>query len=326
MAFSPDGKQIALGSSDKTIKLWDTTIGDLQKTLEGHSDWVSSMAFSPDGKQIASGSDDETVKLWDTATGDLQKTLEGHSDWVSSVAFLPDGKQIVLGSDDKTIKLWDTAIGDLQKTLEGHLGWVRSVAFSPDGKQIASGSDDKTIKLWDTVTGDLQKILEGHSDRVLNMAFSPDGKQIASGSDDKTIKLWDIAKYSKSSKFLRRPFARHFKLRPCREIQTSEPVYNLEFSAYNQYLATNIGPIMLEGIAMDKRDRHLHSLHSLFVREQWIFYGEAPFFRLPSDFQSSSSDVQGGQVAIGLRNGQVFSFDIDRHLLQSMLNAPVTIE
>ncbi len=67
IAFSPDGKQIASGSYDDTIKLWDAITGDLQKTLAGHLDSVQAIAFSLDGKQIASGSDDKTIKLWDVA-------------------------------------------------------------------------------------------------------------------------------------------------------------------------------------------------------------------------------------------------------------------
>jgi WD40 repeat protein len=197
VAFSPDGKTLASGSSDQTVKLWDVQTGALKRTLPANTpgNLVWSVAFSPDGKTLASANEDKQIRLWDAQTGALVRSYSGHSDAVESIAFSPDGKTLASGSSDRTVRLWDVQTAALKLTLTGHKSgsWssgIWSVAFSPDGNMLASGSDDKTVKLWYVRTGELKQTLAG-DDEVFSVAFSPDGKTLASGGYDAKVKLWD---------------------------------------------------------------------------------------------------------------------------------------
>jgi tetratricopeptide (TPR) repeat protein len=192
VSFSPDGKTLASGSSDNTIKLWDVATGKPITTLKGHDSPVISVSFSPGGKTLASGSDDNTIKLWEVATGKPITTLTGHDSAVYSVSFSPDGKTLASGSWDNTIKLWEVATGKPITTLTGPTSLVISVSFSPDGKTLASGSSDNTIKVWNLATGKPITTLTGPTSLVISVSFSPDGKTLASASKDKTIKVWNF--------------------------------------------------------------------------------------------------------------------------------------
>ena len=116
VAWSPNGKHIASGSHDHSVKIWDYASGKELLTLSGHSSFVYSVAWSPDGKHIASESLDNSVKIWDAPNGNEVCTLSGHSNYVYSVSWSPDGKHIASGSEDGTIKIWDAQNGALLST------------------------------------------------------------------------------------------------------------------------------------------------------------------------------------------------------------------
>ncbi|KAL5512584.1 hypothetical protein ACEPAG_3237 [Sanghuangporus baumii] len=208
VVFSPDGKRIASGTSDRTILVWDADSGEVVSgPFEGHIHSVRSVAFSPSGKRVASGSGDCTVRVWDVDSGELVLSpLEGHTGEVFSVAFSPDGKHVASGSSDKTIRVWNADSGKpAADPLVGHSGSVYSVVFSSDGKYIASGSEDKSVRVWDAESGKfVSGLFQRYSEAIYSVAFAPDGQRIALCSWT-TIHLWDMY----SGKLLGRPIEGH---------------------------------------------------------------------------------------------------------------------
>ncbi len=193
VAFSPDGRTLASGSQDSTVKLWDIQQRKCLQTFLGHSHGVWSIAFSPDGQMLASGGQDNTVMLWDINSGNCIKTLQGHSDWIESVAWSPDGITLASGSEDHTVRLWDVPRGQCRHILQGHKSEIWSVAFSADGSMLVSGSADQTVKFWDTSDGLCRQTLQGYMNPVSAIAFSPDGKTLVSGSHNQNLRWWDVS-------------------------------------------------------------------------------------------------------------------------------------
>jgi WD40 repeat protein len=189
VCFSPNGRILASGSDDTTVKLWDGESGRELRTLEGHSGGVSAVAFSPNGHILASADFDNTVKLWDVKSGHELRSLVGHTSTVNTVAFSPDGRTLASGACDQTIRLWDTASGRELRQIKIDGALIKSVVFSRDGLVLASGGSEYAIRLWDVASGHQIRSMNTPPCDIRSLVFSPDGKTLISGSD--CIILWD---------------------------------------------------------------------------------------------------------------------------------------
>ena len=167
--FTKDGRYLVSASDDKTIRVWDTSTGEVVRMLRGQIESgaegkIYAAALTQNDRLLAVGGfmahgfgiDDDKVgdiRLINFQTGEVIALLKGHSDVINRLAFSPDGNRLISGSGDKTARIWNARTQKTIHVLKGHTDHIYAVAFSPDGSMAVTGSDDDTLKLWNAKTG-----------------------------------------------------------------------------------------------------------------------------------------------------------------------------
>ena len=208
VAISPDGRLLASGGFDGSIRLWDLSTGEaIGPPLSAHSDNVSSLAFSPDGRYLASGRFDDSIIIWDLDSQlPAMPPLNGHVGDIWSLSYSPAGETLIAGSSDGNIVFWDARMGQtIGEPLAAHSATIADIAISSNGRLLASAGRDNTVRVWDMTeiekTRQLGPDLQGHSGLDRAVAFSSDSHILAIDADDNTIQLWDISDANRAAEF-----------------------------------------------------------------------------------------------------------------------------
>jgi WD40 repeat protein len=207
VAFSPDGKAVAVTDRSGAVTLWEAATLQKQGELKpAKAGWTYSCvtAYSPDGASLAVAGDTDLV-LWDVAA---RRELHRLPAWTpqgstNCLAFTPDGRTLARAGENE-VDLWDVATGKRLHDRPGHDRYATSVAVSPDGKVVATASlYDPTVRLWEVATGKPLSPGLRHDSSVRSCDFSSDGKLvITGGATDGTLRFWEPATQKEVRRFV----------------------------------------------------------------------------------------------------------------------------
>jgi WD40 repeat protein len=196
LAYRPDGGQIAIGSRDGSVRLWEPYTHRPVVDLARYPSSLLELVYSPDGRLLLSRDLETSIQLWDATTGKRLAALGDDKTRCVRARFAKDSRRMV-AAHGKEIQLWDAATGRQVAVLARHeydIDWL--LELSPDGSRVVFSSlIDADGQLWDAATGKEIAVLHGHKNRPECAAFSPDGARLAMGSQypDTTVRLWDAA-------------------------------------------------------------------------------------------------------------------------------------
>ena len=189
VSFSPDGKTIAAGVGDGSVRLWDIDNQKVIRSFNAHDGNVWDVQFHPKLNLVATAGDDAWIKLWDASTFELKHGWKADNS-VRGMAFSPDNKVLVAGDRGGRIHVYDIETGE-EVRKHSHDGAILGLDFSPDGKSIVTVGSDKTVRVFDATTFEVRQNLVGHEGPIYNVAFSHEGPFIASVGWKSDVWVWN---------------------------------------------------------------------------------------------------------------------------------------
>jgi WD40 repeat protein len=201
-SLSPDGKRIAAGCTDNTVRILDAETGRELHRMGAHENWVLGTVFGMDGKRIVSVGRDRAAKLTDADTGGFLENVNLLRGELAAVAHDPLKDIVVVGGEDRVPYVYmmdrpkNMIIADdstLIRKLERQNGAIAALAWSPDGRLIAVGGAAPEVNIYSAETGARVAACKGHTAGIYTVAFSPDSSTLAAAGFDGTVRLYDAA-------------------------------------------------------------------------------------------------------------------------------------